>query len=135
MLYDVRKFDPARERASRARRHRDRRQHARARLRPAGAHGLQHLPHRRAGQNDPALAGLLRRDDHRRVDRGRLLLELLPPHQIRPVPADRPILSSGLFNFNLVSTLFGDMSILSRIVYVLVGISAISTLITMPRNN
>ncbi len=41
----------------------------------------------------------------------------------------------GLFNFNLVSTLFGDMSILSRIVYVLVGISAISTLITMPRNN
>lgn len=41
----------------------------------------------------------------------------------------------GLFNFNLVSALFGDMSILSRIVYVLVGISAISTLITMPRNN
>ena len=41
----------------------------------------------------------------------------------------------GLFNFNLVSTLFGDMSILSRIVYVLVGISAISTLITMTRNN
>ena len=41
----------------------------------------------------------------------------------------------GLFNFNLVSTLFGDMSILSRIVYVLVGISAISTLITMPKNN
>lgn len=41
----------------------------------------------------------------------------------------------GLFNFNLVSVLFGDMSILSRIVYVLVGISAISTLITIPRNN
>ena len=41
----------------------------------------------------------------------------------------------GLFNFNLVSTLFGDMSILTRIVYTLVGISAISTLITMPRNN
>ena len=41
----------------------------------------------------------------------------------------------GLFNFNLVSTLFGDMSIWSRIVYVLVGISAISTLITIPRNN
>lgn len=41
----------------------------------------------------------------------------------------------GLFNFNLVSALFGDMSILSRIVYTLVGISAISTLITMPRNN
>ena len=31
----------------------------------------------------------------------------------------------GLFNFNLVSALFGDMSALSRIVYVLVGISAV----------
>ncbi len=28
----------------------------------------------------------------------------------------------GLFNFNLVSFLFGDMSWLSRIVYILVGI-------------
>lgn len=28
----------------------------------------------------------------------------------------------GLFNFNLVSFLFGDMSLLSRIVYILVGI-------------
>ncbi len=31
----------------------------------------------------------------------------------------------GIFNFNLVSTLFGDMSIISRIVYILVGISGI----------
>lgn len=31
----------------------------------------------------------------------------------------------GLFNFDLVATLFGPMSILSRIVYSLVGISGI----------
>lgn len=31
----------------------------------------------------------------------------------------------GLFNFDLVATLFGTMSVLSRIVYVLVGISGI----------
>ena len=31
----------------------------------------------------------------------------------------------GIFNFNLVSTLFGDMSIISRIVYILVGISGL----------
>ena len=31
----------------------------------------------------------------------------------------------GLFGFNLVSTLFGDMSMLSRIVYMLVGFSAV----------
>jgi len=31
----------------------------------------------------------------------------------------------GLFNFNLVSLLFGDMTVLSRIVYATVGISAI----------
>jgi uncharacterized protein len=30
----------------------------------------------------------------------------------------------GAFNFNLVATLFGDMSALSRIVYALVGLSA-----------
>lgn len=34
----------------------------------------------------------------------------------------------GLFNFNLVSALFGDMSALSRLVYVLVGLSALYTL-------
>ncbi len=31
----------------------------------------------------------------------------------------------GLFGFNLVSALFGDMSMLSRVVYMLVGLSAI----------
>ena len=31
----------------------------------------------------------------------------------------------GLFDFNLVSTLFGAMSLLSRIIYILVGISGI----------
>ena len=31
----------------------------------------------------------------------------------------------GLFNFDLVATLFGTMSILSRIVYSLVGVSGI----------
>ena len=31
----------------------------------------------------------------------------------------------GIFHFNLVSTLFGVMSIISRIVYILVGISGI----------
>ena len=30
----------------------------------------------------------------------------------------------GLFKFDLVATIFGDMSVLSRIVYVLVGIAA-----------
>lgn len=30
----------------------------------------------------------------------------------------------GLFGFDLVATLFGDMSVLSRIVYVLVGLAA-----------
>ena len=31
----------------------------------------------------------------------------------------------GLFNFDLVASIFGDMSIMARIVYSLVGISAI----------
>lgn len=31
----------------------------------------------------------------------------------------------GLFNFDLVTAIFGDMSIMARIVYSLVGISAI----------
>jgi uncharacterized protein len=31
----------------------------------------------------------------------------------------------GLLNFDLVATIFGDMSLLSRVVYSLVGISAI----------
>lgn len=31
----------------------------------------------------------------------------------------------GVFSFDLVATIFGDMSIISRIVYTLVGLSAI----------
>lgn len=31
----------------------------------------------------------------------------------------------GLFNFDLVKTILGDMSMLSRIVYTLVGLSAV----------
>lgn len=34
----------------------------------------------------------------------------------------------GLFNLNLVSTLFGNMSVFSRIIYVLVGISGVISL-------
>ena len=34
----------------------------------------------------------------------------------------------GLFSFDLVATIFGDMSVLSRIVYVLVGLSAVYVL-------
>lgn len=41
----------------------------------------------------------------------------------------------GLFNFDLVASLFGSMSVLSRIVYTLVGISSISAIITMPKQN
>jgi uncharacterized membrane protein YuzA (DUF378 family) len=31
----------------------------------------------------------------------------------------------GLFSFDLVATLFGSMSVLSRVIYVLVGLAAI----------
>ena len=31
----------------------------------------------------------------------------------------------GIFNFNLVETIFGGFSILSRIIYILVGISGL----------
>ena len=37
----------------------------------------------------------------------------------------------GLFKFDLVATLFGDMSALSRIVYSLVGISGLWTIKTL----
>ncbi len=36
----------------------------------------------------------------------------------------------GFFNYNLVSAIFGDMTVLSRIVYSLVGISGIFLLAT-----
>jgi len=37
----------------------------------------------------------------------------------------------GLFGFDLVATIFGEMSVLSRIVYVLVGISAIAQIVPL----
>jgi uncharacterized membrane protein YuzA (DUF378 family) len=37
----------------------------------------------------------------------------------------------GLFDFDLVAAIFGMMSVLSRIVYILVGLSAIYTLGTL----
>jgi uncharacterized membrane protein YuzA (DUF378 family) len=37
----------------------------------------------------------------------------------------------GLVNFDLVATLFGEMSLLSRIVYSLVGASALAQLIPL----
>lgn len=31
----------------------------------------------------------------------------------------------GLFNFNLVEAIFGDMTLLSRIIYILVGVAGV----------
>jgi uncharacterized membrane protein YuzA (DUF378 family) len=39
----------------------------------------------------------------------------------------------GAFNFDLVAAIFGEMTIVSRIIYVLVGIAAIYALIVSPR--
>lgn len=38
----------------------------------------------------------------------------------------------GLFNFDLVATIFGDMTLMSRIIYSLVGISAIIAALVLP---
>ena len=38
----------------------------------------------------------------------------------------------GAFDFDLVATLFGPMSALSRIVYVLVGVSAVYQAVRLP---
>jgi len=37
----------------------------------------------------------------------------------------------GLLNFDLVATIFGNMSLLSRLVYVLVGLSAIYLIVVL----
>lgn len=37
----------------------------------------------------------------------------------------------GLFGYDLVASIFGDMSLMSRIIYSLVGLSAIITAFTM----
>ena len=39
----------------------------------------------------------------------------------------------GLFDFNLVSTIFGSMSLLSRIIYILVGVSGLISIGLYPR--
>ena len=39
----------------------------------------------------------------------------------------------GFFKFDLVATLFGDMTMLSRIVYSLVGLAAVYMLVTSPK--
>lgn len=38
----------------------------------------------------------------------------------------------GIFNFNLVSAIFGDGSALSRIVFTLVGLAAIYSVVSLP---
>jgi uncharacterized protein len=40
----------------------------------------------------------------------------------------------GLFDFNLVSAIFGDMSPVSRLVYVLVGVSAVWQLVPLSKS-
>ena len=39
----------------------------------------------------------------------------------------------GIFNFDLINTIFGPMTVVSRVLYTLVGISAIYTLVTLPK--
>ena len=39
----------------------------------------------------------------------------------------------GLFNFDLVAAILGDMSMLSRVVYTLVGLSAVMVAIESPK--
>ena len=38
----------------------------------------------------------------------------------------------GIFGFDLVAAIFGDMTILTRIIYSLVGVSAIIAALSMP---
>ena len=41
----------------------------------------------------------------------------------------------GLFNFDLVATIFGAMSVMSRIIYVLVGIAGLICIGLYPKVN
>lgn len=41
----------------------------------------------------------------------------------------------GIFNFNLVDTIFGAMSIISRIIYILVGLSGLWSIRLLFVNN
>ena len=40
----------------------------------------------------------------------------------------------GLFNFDLVAFIFGPMTLLSRVVYVIVGLAAIYLIFSFPRS-
>lgn len=39
----------------------------------------------------------------------------------------------GLFNFDLVAAIFGDMTVVTRVVYVLVGVAGVVALTLLPR--
>lgn len=41
----------------------------------------------------------------------------------------------GLLNFDLVAAIFGNMSVISRVVYTLVGLSAILVAFQFPKEN
>jgi uncharacterized protein len=41
----------------------------------------------------------------------------------------------GIFNFDFIASLLGHMSILSRLVYILVGVSAVAAAITVPKKD
>ncbi len=41
----------------------------------------------------------------------------------------------GFFEFDLVGAIFGNMSIVSRIVYALVGLAAVYTIFLLPKMN
>ena len=41
----------------------------------------------------------------------------------------------GLFNFDLVAALFGELTTLSRLVYVLVGAAALYAIFMLPRSS
>lgn len=41
----------------------------------------------------------------------------------------------GFFNFNLISLIFGDMSIITRIIYALVGLAALYTIYALIKSN
>ncbi len=41
----------------------------------------------------------------------------------------------GLLNFDLVAAIFGNMSVISRVVYTLVGLSAILVAVQFPKEN
>lgn len=41
----------------------------------------------------------------------------------------------GIFSFDLVGAIFGSMSVVSRIIYILVGLSAIYVIFTIPSGN